>query len=294
MLFNRSEGQLDTGRMIEAIEASLLKERPEWLLVYGDTDSTLAGALAAVKLQIPVAHVEAGLRSFNRGMPEEINRVLTDHVARLLFVPTDTAVCNLLSEGIVGANVQNVGDVMFDAALYYGERAERISQIHRHLNLEVKGYVLATLHRQENVDSQTRLASILKGFAGAPMPVVLPLHPRTRRRLREFNLSVPVNVRIIDPVGYLDMVMLEKRAAVIATDSGGVQKEAYFHRVPCITLRDETEWVELVAAGVNKLVGADSDAISDAYMNLGEMAFSSCTSIYGDGDAATKIVSSLN
>jgi UDP-GlcNAc3NAcA epimerase len=277
----------NTGRMIEAIEAVLLREKPDWVLVYGDTDSTLAGALAAVKLHIPVAHVEAGLRSFNRSMPEEINRVLTDHAAELLFAPTQTAVLNLAKEGILGAKVQKVGDVMYDAALYYGSKAEKTSQILQSLKLNSKSYVLATLHRQENVDDQKRLANILQGFATSDKPIVLPLHPRTRKRLQEFGLVVPQSVRIIDPVGYLDMVMLEKHAALIATDSGGVQKEAYFHQVPCITLRDETEWVELVECGANRLVGADAAAIQVALAEEG--VFQSGGDLYGQGNCGEKI-----
>lgn len=282
----------NTGRMIEAIEGVLLQEKPDWLLVYGDTDSTLAGALAAVKLHIPVAHVEAGLRSFNRAMPEEINRVLTDHASDKLFAPTVTAVKNLAAEGITGLSVLNVGDVMYDAALYYGDKAEQTSQIVNQLELSSNGYVLATLHRQENVDDRTRLASILQGFATSDKPIVMPLHPRTRKRLQEFGFSLPASVNVIDPVGYLDMVMLEKHAALIATDSGGVQKEAYFHKVPCITLRDETEWVELVECGANRLVGADAQRIS---MSLTEIGSSKNFEklLYGQGDAGAKIVSEM-
>jgi len=282
----------NTGRMIESIENVLLKESPDWLLVYGDTDSTLAGALAAVKLHIQVAHVEAGLRSFNRAMPEEINRVLTDHVSTKLFAPTNTAVQNLSAEGILGRGVQNVGDVMYDAALHYGEKAEQNSQILEQLALTSKSYVLATLHRQENVDDLIRLGNILQGFAASKLPIVMPLHPRTRKRLNEFGLSLPTSVKVIDPLGYLDMVKLEKHAALIATDSGGVQKEAYFHGVPCITLRDETEWVELVEIGVNRLVGADAEKISASLsgsLNGGNFQ----ETIYGQGDAGSKIVASL-
>lgn len=282
----------NTGRMIESIESVLVKEKPDWLLVYGDTDSTLAGALAAVKLHIPVAHVEAGLRSFNRAMPEEINRVLTDHVSLQLFAPTSTAVLNLAAEGVLGSSVHNVGDVMYDAALYYGEKAEQSSRILEQLALTPKSYVLATLHRQENVDDRIRLASILQGFAASKLPIVMPLHPRTRKRLHEFGLSLPTSVKVIDPLGYLDMVKLEKHAALIATDSGGVQKEAYFHNVPCITLRDETEWVELVELGANRLVGADAEKITASLsdsLNSGNFQ----ETIYGQGDAGSRIVASL-
>lgn len=282
----------NTGRMIEAIEGVLLQENPDWLLVYGDTDSTLAGAMAAVKLHIPVVHVEAGLRSFNRTMPEEINRVLTDHVSSKLFAPTDTAVKNLAAEGIEGDCVHNVGDVMFDAALYYNDKAEQTSRILEQLGLTSKGYVLATLHRQENVDDRTRLARILQGFAASDKIVVMPLHPRTCKRLQEFGLNLPSSVKVIEPVGYLDMVMLEKHAALIATDSGGVQKEAYFHRVPCLTLRDETEWVELVEAGANRLVGADAEKIASSLVELHD---AECfgTPLYGQGDAGRLIADLL-
>jgi UDP-GlcNAc3NAcA epimerase len=283
----------NTGRMIEAIEKVLLDIRPDWVLVYGDTDSTLAGALAAVKLHIPVAHVEAGLRSFNRRMPEEINRVLTDHAASLLFAPTGTAVAHLACEGISGTGVQLVGDVMYDAALYYGEKADRTSSILARLNLAPKEYALATIHRAENTDNRQRLAAILDGFSGFDSEIVLPLHPRTRGRLATLGLALPGNVRAIDPVGYLDMVMLEKNAALIATDSGGVQKEAFFYRVPCVTLRDETEWSELVAGGWNRLVPpTDGSDISTAMKEaLGSKGLE--IRPYGDGNAAFLIASSL-
>ncbi len=249
---------LQTGRMLEAIESVLLKEKPNWVLVYGDTNSTLAGALAAVKLHIPVAHVEAGLRSFNRCMPEEINRVLTDHAAQLLFAPTNTAVENLRREGISASKIHLVGDVMYDAALYYGSKAEAESDILQQLRLESKGYILATVHRAENTDNPLRLGAIFRGLmeVGGEIPVVLPLHPRTRKALERENLLLEAsrNLRLIEPVGYLDMVHLEKNSRLIATDSGGIQKEAFFYRVSCITLREETEWVELVESGWNILV----------------------------------------
>lgn len=283
----------NTGRMIEAIEKVLLDTRPDWVLVYGDTDSTLAGAVAAVKLHIPVAHVEAGLRSFNRRMPEEINRVLTDHAASLLFAPTETAVEHLSREGISGASVHMVGDVMYDAALFYGEKAERTSSILVRLNLALGQYALATIHRAENTDNRQRLAAILEGFSGFDSEIVLPLHPRTRGRLATLGLALPGNVRAIDPVGYLDMVMLEKSAALIATDSGGVQKEAFFYRVPCVTLRDETEWSELVAGGWNRL--APPTCGSDISLAMKEALGSKGLEIspYGDGNAASHIANSL-
>ena len=245
-----------TGRMLEAIENVLLETKPDKLMVYGDTNSTLAGALAAVKLHIPVAHVEAGLRSFNRNMPEEINRVVSDHLATWLFAPTEAAVENLRQEGIAEDKVFLVGDVMYDAAVYFGTRT-RADTLQK-LGLQSKKYVLATIHRAENTDARSRLRDLFGGLQriAEEVPVVLPLHPRTRAALTRDNLlqSCSPNLRLLDPLGYLDMVMLEKHASVIATDSGGVQKEAFFHRVPCVTLRDETEWVELIELGWNRLV----------------------------------------
>ncbi|MCA1799679.1 MAG: UDP-N-acetylglucosamine 2-epimerase (non-hydrolyzing) [Xanthomonadaceae bacterium] len=286
-----SHGQ-NTGRMLEKVEEVLVAERPDFVLLYGDTNSTLAGVLAAVKLHIPVAHVEAGLRSYNRRMPEEINRVLTDHASSLLFTPTDLATRNLAGEGISAGKVLQVGDVMYDAALFYAGLAERNSGSLARFGLAPKGYALATIHRPENTDDPMRLRGIFTGLEAAPMPVLLPLHPRTRKQIAAFDIAVPASVTIVDPVGYLDMVMLERNAALILTDSGGVQKEAYFHGVPCITMRDETEWVELVDAGVNIIVGADPDRIRAA------LARSITTvvpegQLYGDGTAGTKIRDAL-
>lgn len=283
----------NTGRMIERIESVLLEISPHAVLVYGDTDSTLAAAIAAVKLHIPVAHVEAGLRSFNRRMPEEINRVLTDHASNMLFAPTDAAVRNLEAEGISGERVAQVGDVMYDAALFYGAKAERTSEILDRLSLRSKGYALATVHRAENTDEPARLSVILAGFAKYGETVVLPMHPRARARIKSFGLRIPMNVLVIEPVGYLDMVMLEKHACLIATDSGGVQKEAFFYRVPCATLRDETEWVELVESGWNRLVPPrDADAVAEA---MTATVGTSGTTIapYGAGDSAERIAARL-
>ncbi|MFC1867387.1 non-hydrolyzing UDP-N-acetylglucosamine 2-epimerase [Thermodesulfobacteriota bacterium] len=283
----------NTGRMIEKIEEVLLKEKPDRVLVYGDTDSTLAGALAVVKLHIPVAHVEAGLRSFNRRMPEEINRVLTDHASDLLFAPTETAVRNLMAEGITGDKVHHVGDVMYDAALYYSEKARKQSHIMDNLGLIPKTYILVTIHRPENTDDPDRMRNILAGFADSPMPIVWPMHPRSCKRLTHYGFHLPPTIKVIDPVGYLDMVMLEKNAALIATDSGGVQKEAYFQQVPCITLRDETEWVELIACGANQLVGAQSTLISAKLNNIKDFAAGK-TGLYGDGQSGVLIVNCLD
>jgi UDP-GlcNAc3NAcA epimerase len=288
-----SHGQ-NTGRMVEAIERVLLDEKPDWVLVYGDTDSTLAGALAAVKLHIPVAHVEAGLRSFNRKMPEEINRVLTDHAASLLFAPTETAVQQLAAEGITGDAVQLVGDVMYDAALFYVAKADAASDVLTRLSLTHQGYVLATIHRAENTDNGQRLAAIFEGMALSGQKVVLPLHPRTRARMASHGLRMPANVQVIDPVGYLDMVMLEKHAALIATDSGGVQKEAFFHQVPCVTLRNETEWVELIEAGWNRLASPTRSSNIARAIQAALGATGKTIQPYGDGKAAHKIVEALS
>jgi len=287
----------NTGRMLEGIEPVLLYERPDWVLVYGDTDSTLAGALAAVKLHIPVAHVEAGLRSFNRHMPEEINRVLTDHAADLLLAPTPTAVENLRREGLPEARVRWVGDVMYDAALHFGRLADRASTALERLGLEPRGYVLATVHRAENTDDPARLEAVFEGLSrvAAELPVALPLHPRTRKALERLGWLERSRERLqlIEPVGYLDMVALEKNARLIATDSGGVQKEAYFFGVPCVTLRDETEWVELVEAGWNLLAPPrDAETVARA-IRAHLDARGRPIEAYGDGRAAERIVTEL-
>jgi len=242
-----------TGRMLEAIERILVDESPDLTLVYGDTNSTLAGALAASKLHVPVAHVEAGLRSFNRRMPEEINRVLTDHVSGLLLCPTRRSVRNLEAEGIT-AGVHQVGDVMYDVTLHILRIAEGLSDIRARLGIEEGRYAVATVHRAENTDSAERLSAILDHLreAARQRPLVLPLHPRTRARAREFGLAFD-GLTVCEPLGYLDMTWLVAGAFEVFTDSGGLQKEAYFHRKPCVTLREETEWVETVEAGWNRL-----------------------------------------
>jgi len=278
-----------TGEMLKRVEEVLLKEKPDLVMVYGDTNSTLAGALAAAKLHIPVAHVEAGLRSFNKKMPEEINRVLTDHASDLLFCPTETAVKNLRREGIE-KGVYLVGDVMYDAVLLYLSLAEEKSHILEQLGLKPKSYALATVHRAENTDQPERLRAIFEGLervAKEGFPVVLPLHPRTRKRLDVMDIH-PQGVQLLDPVSYLDMLVLEKNAKVILTDSGGVQKEAFFFRVPCVTLREETEWVETVEARWNTLVGCDPERILQAA--LGAKPGEESAWPYGDGRAAEKIV----
>jgi len=242
-----------TGRMLEKLEETMLAEKLGMVLVYGDTNSTMAGALAAAKLHIPVAHVEAGLRSFNRQMPEEINRIVTDHLSTLLFCPTQTAVRNLAAEGIING-VYAVGDVMYDMTLAASTRAEQQSTILETLGLQPRSYAVSTIHRAENTDNLERFGKIKAWLENAAqqIPIVMPLHPRTRK-LMAGGTHAPAGVRLIDPLGYLDMTRLVHHAAAVFTDSGGLQKEAYFHRVPCVTLRDETEWVETIEAGWNRL-----------------------------------------
>lgn len=279
-----------TGRMIEKIEAGLLEIRPDWVLVYGDTDSTLAGALAASKLQLRVAHVEAGLRCGDRMMPEETNRVLTDHVSDLLFCPTTRAIGNLAAEGIT-RGVHNVGDVMYDALLYNRRRAHDREDALERYGLSPRGYLLATVHRAANTDSETRLRAILEAFGRIECQILFPLHPRTRLAIDRYRISVPVNVQVVEPVGYLAMLRLEENARCILTDSGGVQKEAYFMGVPCVTLREHTEWGETVEAGWNRLVGANADDIVAATRDW-DISMER-PPLFGDGNAASRIVSLL-
>jgi UDP-GlcNAc3NAcA epimerase len=272
-----------TGRQIEAIETILLATKPDWVLVYGDTNSTLSGALAAAKLHIPVAHVEAGLRSFNRKMPEEINRILTDHIATLLFAPSQNAIDNLHHEGFSENRIYSVGDVMYDAALYYRDRSRQPP-----LDITPNKYILATLHRAENVDDAVHLQSIFDGLSHSHYPVILPLHPRTKDKITKLAITVPDIVLCIKPVSYLEMIWLQANANAIATDSGGIQKEAYFFNTPCITFRDETEWVETVAVNANVLVGANTEKIRAALNQLNVTPQDHA--LYGDGTAAKKIV----
>ncbi len=254
-----------TGEMLAAIEEVLLKAIPDWVIVYGDTNSTLAGALAAVKLHIKVAHVEAGLRSFNRAMPEEINRVMTDHASDLLLCPTKTAEENLAKEGIT-KGVHLVGDVMYDA-LMWAAAQEKGPSILDTLDLEPGKYLLATVHRAENTDDPNRLKGILAAFEQVQETLVWPVHPRTRQKLQELQWKPAGHVKMIEPLGYLDIAQLEKHARIILTDSGGIQKEACWLGVPCITLRDETEWVETVQSGWNVLVGAETRQILQYIQN---------------------------
>ena len=261
-----------TGRMLMAIEPILLEEKPDWVVVYGDTNSTLAGALAASKLHIPVAHVEAGLRSFNRRMPEEINRVVTDHLSALQLCPTTTAVTNLAAEG-VAAGVHHVGDVMYDATLFVTDKAEKSSAILSNLGLASKTYALATIHRAENTGDRQQLLAVVQFLQdqSRKFPVVLPLHPRTRQAALAMGVDLD-GLKVIDPVGYLDMAKLLHNALEVYTDSGGVQKEAYFHRVPCITLRDETEWTETITHGWNRLWKQPAQAVGAISTSMGPVA----------------------
>ena len=285
-----------TGAMMTGIERVLNTEQPDWVLVYGDTNSTLAGALTAAKLQFPVAHVEAGLRSFNRAMPEEHNRVLTDHCSTLLLAPTSTAVDNLKREGIT-TGVHQVGDTMYDAVLQFLDLARERSTVLTDFGLEPGGYLLATVHRPGNTDSASNLRAILEAFLEAEVPVLFPVHPRTRDRIAELEGELPPaaansRLRLVEPVGYLDMLVLQANARAVLTDSGGMQKEAFFLQVPCITLREETEWVETVQAGANRLVGADKAAILEALAGF-EAQPADPVPIFGDGHAAEQVAALL-
>lgn len=275
-----------TGRMLIELEKVLAAVKPDCVLVYGDTNSTLAGALVAAKAGIPLAHVEAGLRSYNRAMPEEINRVLTDHVSSLLFCPTDAAVENLTKEGIT-EGVHRVGDVMYDALLYNLALARTRSRILDELGLKQGEYALTTVHRAANTDDPNRMRSILTGLGWLPTRVIFPVHPRTRKMINEWGMAPAPNISLIEPLGHFDILSLQENANCILTDSGGMQKEAYLLGVRCITLREETEWVETVFAGWNKLVGVDAQMIVDTYNSwhpTGERA-----PLYGDGRSAEQI-----
>ncbi len=281
-----------TGRMLEGIENLLIQEKGDIVLVYGDTNSTLAGALAASKLHIPVAHVEAGLRSFNMLMPEEINRILTDRVSRYLFCPTPQAMENLTLEGFESGNycMVNTGDVMFDAALYYGTMAQKPS------TAIPEKFVLSTLHRAENTDNLQHLQSIINALTeiASQIPVVLPVHPRTQAILKKNQLlSNNAGITIIPPVGYLNMIYLLKNCTMVMTDSGGLQKEAYFFKKPCITLRSETEWMELVHSGVNTLSGYQTHRILESFTAFQNQRIDFPKQLYGEGKAAEKIVKIL-
>ncbi len=285
-----------TAGALTGLERLCLSERPDAVLVYGDTNATLSGALAAAKLRLPVAHVEAGLRSFDRRMPEEVNRVVADHLSRWLFCPTATAVDNLSREGIT-AGVVLVGDVMYDAVLRFGARAAAVSTVLERLRVTPGAFVLATIHRDFNTDAPDRLAGIVNGLLGCGLPVVFPAHPRVRKCLERggwlARLEAEPRLRLCEPVGYLDMVRLEAAARVILTDSGGVQKEAFFHGVPCVTVRDTTEWVETVTAGWNRLAPAEAGSVAQALLAAGPPAGAHRPAFYGAGDAAGRIADIL-
>ena len=282
-----------TGQMLEGIEKILLEEKPDWVLVYGDTNSTLAGALAACKLHIKVAHVEAGLRSFNYKMPEEYNRILTDRMSNILFVPTDTAIKNLEAEGFKNFPSQIVknGDVMQDAAMHYAKTSAQHSKIISELSLEK--FVLATLHRQENTDDPNVLKRLLNSLnkVNSEIPVVVPLHPRTKKIITQHNLKT--EFKIIEPVGYFDMIELLKHCSLVMTDSGGLQKEAFFFHKHCITLREQTEWVELVENGFGIVCGSDENKIQNAFEHFRNLKSDFNINLYGNGKASTVIVETL-
>lgn len=282
---------VQTARAIEGLEPVMMGQKPDLVIVYGDTNSTLAGALVAAKLNLPLAHVEAGLRSYDRSMPEEVNRVVADHLARLLFCPTAHAVECLKREGIK-RGVYLVGDLMYDSLVASLPRVQAEEErVLSGLGLQHGCYYVATVHRPSNTDDPSRLEGIINGLRRLDLPVVLPAHPRTRAALENMGLQVPANVRLIEPVGYIEMVALERNARAILTDSGGVQREAYFLAIPCVTLREESEWPETLVEGWNVLVGADPDAIARAAARprpQGQPVPS-----FGDGDAATKIVETL-
>lgn len=284
-----------TGQMMEKLDPIITQEKPDVILVYGDTNSTLAGALCGAKLHIPVAHIEAGLRSFNNRMPEEINRIIVDRISSILFCPTDTAINNLKKEGFDNfeTEILKSGDVMLDAALFYAKKSCEKSKIIKDLELNMDSFVLATIHRAENTDDLERLNSIVLAInkIAEQKRVVLPLHPRTKKIIEDNMIKIKADV--IDPVGYFDMLELIKNSALIMTDSGGLQKEAYFFKKRCITLRDETEWVELVEAGVNSVVGSDFNKILETYKMVIDKAFNVEKDLYGEGNAAQKIVDVL-
>jgi UDP-N-acetylglucosamine 2-epimerase len=278
--------------MLAAIEEVLVAGRPDYLLVYGDTNSTMAGALAASKLGVPIVHVEAGLRSFNRSMPEEINRVVADHLSELLLCPSETAVTHLASEGIT-RNVHLVGDVMLDVLNWATERAQAQGSVALgRLGVTPGSYLLATVHRSENTDAVSRLSAIINAFNSVDEPVVFPVHPRTRKAIAAAGCRLEPHVQLVDPLGYLDMITLTRSARLVLTDSGGLQKEAYWVGVPCVTLRDETEWVETVACGWNRLVGSDTGRIVDAVRSFAPAGPGPM--LYGDGQAAVRCVELLS
>jgi UDP-GlcNAc3NAcA epimerase len=287
---------VQTGAMLSALDPIMSSEKPDWVLIYGDTNSTLAGVLAASKSHIPVAHVEAGLRSFNRAMPEELNRVVADAISDLLLAPTETAVRNLRAEGVAEWRIVQAGDVMFDAALMYGKYADQGNALAQHALVE-REYALVTIHRAENTDDSARLQAIVDGLASASadLKMIWPVHPRTRKVLASLGLEsrLPREIQLTEPVGYLEMLQLERKAALIVTDSGGVQKEAFFCGVPCVTLRDQTEWTELIDLGWNVLCPpVNGSAIAEA-IRAGRTQQGRAGTPFGDGNAADHIAKAL-
>ena len=280
-----------TGAMLIKLEELYFKEKPDLVLVYGDTNSTLAGALSASKLLIPVAHVEAGLRSYNKNMPEEQNRILTDHLSNYLFVPTASAELNLKNEGIT-KSVYNVGDVMYDGVLHFKNISDKKSHVMDKLDLAGKEYILATIHRAENTNDINRLKNVILALNESGKYIILPLHPRTKKYIENYGLKFNDNVNVVDPIGYLDMLSLEANCSKILTDSGGVQKEAFIFSKPCITLRDETEWIETVENGWNVIVGTDKNKILEAISGFEPKRLQE--NIFGDGNAAKKILQVLD
>lgn len=282
---------VQTGKMLASIEKVLQDEAPDYVLIYGDTNSTLAGALCSSKLHIPIAHIEAGMRSFNKKMPEEINRIIADHLSTINFCSTKTAIGNLKRENLSKTGVL-VGDVMFDCSLKFAELAEKRYDPFAKFAVERNNYALLTCHRAENTDHKKCLSEIVKAVnkISEKMPVLYPVHPRTRKFLKEYGLSFSGNVRLVPPVGYLEMILLENHASFILTDSGGVQKEAFFYRVPCITMREETEWIETAELGWNRITGADSKKITAAFADFAKNKPAKTSARpYGNGDAAAKI-----
>ena len=286
----------NTGKMLEEIEKILIAEIVDGVIVYGDTDSTLAGSLAASKLKIPVFHIEAGLRSFNRSMPEEQNRLITDHLSEICFAPTPLAIQNLKREGIADERIVRTGDIMADTARIFSKDSNTRNELLKRLGCFENNFILATIHRAENVDNPKRLSSILSALASQKIPVLLPLHPRTRAKIEQFNLQNLIGkIQIIEPLGYLDMVLLEKNASLIITDSGGIQKEAYFQGTPCVTIREETEWVELIDTGWNKLADPNNeDEMIDLISNQLNFELSKPRpNLYGDGYSSKTIILKL-
>jgi len=286
---NLSHGEM-TGKQIIELERIMIDQKPDLVVVYGDTNSTAAGALAAVKLQIPIAHIEAGLRSFNKKMPEEINRIITDSMSDYLFTPSLTATENLIREGVNENNIFELGDVMYDSIKYFYKYKKRPKQLEEKM-YKKDSFVLVTLHRQENVDKKYIFQNLIEGISAANEHILMPLHPRTKKIIENQNIVIPSNISIMDPVSYLEMIWLIDHCKFIATDSGGLQKEAYFMKKYCITLREETEWTELVSSGWNILVGSDKEKIRGAFIN--PLTLTQSNNIYGTGDSSTLIVNKI-